>query len=118
MEPAIRREPESAVGTGGNTTQRYGWGYAEVANTVTYMTSEPRRRAYDDQAPMGEMSADAEQAGRHLGLERRLARAAEAATAPAPSIHYADYPREVPKRDIRISDAAQRLANAMELHLD
>jgi hypothetical protein len=71
------------------------------------MTPEPRRRAYDDQAPMGEMYADAEQA-----------RAAEAATAPAPSIHYDDYPREVPKRDIRISEAAQRLANAMELHLD
>ena len=67
---------------------------------------------------MTEMYADAEQVGRNLGLERRLARAAEAATAPAPSIHFEDYPREVPKRDIRISEAAQRLANAMELHLD
>jgi len=67
---------------------------------------------------MGEMYADAEQAGRNLGLERRLARAAEAATAPAPSILFEDYPHEVAKRDIRISEAAQRLANAMELHLD
>jgi hypothetical protein len=82
------------------------------------MTPEPRRHAYDDQAPMGEVYADAEQAGRNLGVERRLARAAEAATAPAPSIHFEDYPHEVPKRDIRISEAAQRLANAMELHLD
>ncbi|HET9420288.1 MAG TPA: hypothetical protein VFO49_04055 [Nocardioides sp.] len=82
------------------------------------MTPEPRRRAYDDQASMTEMYSDAEQAGRNLGLEGRLARAAEAATAPAPSIHFEDYPREVPKRDIRISEAAQRLANAMELHLD
>ena len=60
----------------------------------------------------------AEQAGRNLGLERRLARAAEAATEPAPSIHFEDYPREVPKREIRITEAAQRLANALELHLD
>ena len=67
---------------------------------------------------MTEMYADAEQVGRNLGLERRLARAAEAAPAPAPSIRFEDYPREVPKRDIRISEAAQRLANAMELHLD
>ena len=37
---------------------------------------------------------------------------------PAPSIHFEDFPREVPKRDIRVSDAAARLANALHLHLD
>ena len=82
------------------------------------MTPDPHRLAYDDQASMDEMYADCEQAGRNLGVERRLARAAEAATEPPPSIHFEDYPREVPKREIRISEAAQRLANAMELHLD
>jgi hypothetical protein len=51
-------------------------------------------------------------------VSRRLARAAGKATEPAPSIRFEDYPREVPKRDIEISDAAQRLANALHLHLD
>jgi hypothetical protein len=64
------------------------------------------------------MYADCERLGTNLGLERRLARAAEAVTEPAPSIHFEDYPREVPKREIRISEAAQRIANALELHLD
>ena len=82
------------------------------------MTPNPHRLAYDDAASIAEMRADCEQTGRNLGLERRLARAAEAATEPAPSIHFEDYPREVPKREIRVSEAAQRLANALELHLD
>jgi hypothetical protein len=101
-----------------NPTERYLWGYAVVANTVDRMTPNQHRLAYDDAASMAEMRADCEQAGRNLGLERRLARAAEAATGPAPSIRFEDYPSEVPKRDIRISEAAQRLANALELHLD
>ncbi len=81
------------------------------------MTSESRP-AYDELASPAEMYADCEQVERNLGIERRLARAAGAATEPPPSIHFEDYPREVPKRDIRISEAAQRLANALELHLD
>ena len=28
------------------------------------------------------------------------------------------YPRELPKREIEITEAAQRLANALHLHLD
>ena len=86
------------------------------------MTSDPQRLAYDDMATLAEMHADCEQVGHHLkfapGLDRRLARAAEAVTEPAPSIYFEDYPREVPKREIRISEAAQRIANALELHLD
>jgi hypothetical protein len=86
------------------------------------MTSEPQRLAYDDMATPAEMHADCERVGDNLnfriGLDRRLARAAEAVTEPPPSIHFEDYPREVPKREIRISEAAQRIANALELHLD
>ncbi len=82
------------------------------------MTPNPDRLAYDDAASISEMHADCEAAGRNLGFERRLARAAEAAVESAPSIHFEDYPSEIPKREIRISEAAQRLANAMELHLD
>lgn len=81
------------------------------------MTPNPDRFAYDDAASMAEMRADCEAVGRNLGFERRLARAAEAATGPAPSIHFEDFPREMPKREIRISEAAQRLADAMELDL-
>ena len=29
-----------------------------------------------------------------------------------------DYPRDLPKREIEITEAAQRLANALHLHLD
>jgi hypothetical protein len=75
------------------------------------------RLAYDDFASPQQMTADCEALGDNLRLPR-LERAARAAVEPAPSIHFEDYPREVGKRDIRISDAAARLANALHLHLD
>jgi len=80
------------------------------------MTPEKRspRLAYDDASTPEEMSADCRAAGENL----RLRRAAAAATRPAPSLHFDEYPREVGKRDIRISEAAARLANALHLHLD
>ena len=70
--------------------------------------------AYDDLASAGDMQTDARVVERHL----RLDRIARAAARPAPSIEYDDYPREVAKAQIRISVAAQRIANALELHLD
>jgi hypothetical protein len=73
--------------------------------------------AYEDLATPAEMHADCEAVGRTLG-QRRLARAAESAVGPAPSIHFEDFPRELAKRDIEISEAAARLANALHLHLD
>ncbi len=77
---------------------------------------------YDDFSSPAQMHADCREAGRHLGLvtpaEAELARAARAAVQPPPSIHFEDYPREVRKRGIEVSDAAQRLANALHLHLD
>ena len=48
----------------------------------------------------------------------RLESVARAAGRPTPSLTYDDFPREVPKREIRIDEAAQRLANALHLHLD
>jgi len=36
----------------------------------------------------------------------------------APDYFVVDYHRDLPKREIRISEAAQRLANALHLHLD
>ena len=72
------------------------------------------RLAYDDASTPQEMSADCRAVGENL----RLQRAAKAAVRPAPSIHFEDYPREVTKREIRVSEAAARLANALHLHLD
>ncbi len=71
--------------------------------------------AYDEFASPQQMHTDCEAVGRNLP---RLERAAKAAVEPAPSLHFDDFPREVGKRDIRISDAATRLANALHLHLD
>ena len=48
----------------------------------------------------------------------RLEGVARAAATPAPSLTYADYPRDVSKREIRVDEAAQRIANALHLHLD
>ena len=72
------------------------------------------RLAYDDASTPQEMSADC----RAVGVNLHLQKAARAAVSPAPSIHFDEYPREVAKREIRISDAAARIANALHLHLD
>jgi hypothetical protein len=65
--------------------------------------------ASDDFASVQQMRADCVATGRNLRLER----AAERAVGPAPSLRYEDFPREVPKREIRVSDAAARLARAL-----
>ena len=68
--------------------------------------------SYEELAAPAELHADCE------AVSRRLAEAAVKATRPAPSIHFDELPRETPKREIEISEAAQRLANALHLHLD
>ncbi len=74
------------------------------------MPSSPRV-AYDDFSTPQQMHADCEAVGRRLP---RLERAARAAVRDqAPSLEYADYPREVRKRDIEVSEAAARLAAAL-----
>jgi hypothetical protein len=80
-----------------------------------------QRRAYDDPASNREMTNDCEAvvAALHLPQRRSAAeRAARAAARPAPSILFEDYPREVKKTDITVSDAAARLGAALHLHLD
>jgi hypothetical protein len=79
------------------------------------------RLAYDDASTTTEMTSDcrAVEAALHLPERRSAAqRAAEAATKPAPSILFEDYPREVKKPTIKVSDAAARLGAALHLHLD
>ena len=80
-----------------------------------------QRLAYDDASTTAEMSVDchAVEAALHLPERRSAAeRAARAAVKPAPSILFEDYPREVKKPEIEVSEAAARLAAALELHLD
>ncbi len=73
--------------------------------------------ASDQLAAWRRTTDDCRAVGQNLRLPP-LQRAAERALAPAPSLHYADYPREVGKREIEISEAAARLAAALHLHLD
>ena len=68
--------------------------------------------SYEELATPADQYADCE------AVSRRLAEAAVKATRPAPSIRFEDLPRETPKPAIEISEAAQRLANALHLHLD
>lgn len=67
---------------------------------------------YEEIETPAELHADCE------AVSRRLQQAARRAVEPAPSIRFEDYPRDLPKRDIEVSEAAQRLANALHLHLD
>jgi hypothetical protein len=67
------------------------------------------RLPYDDPASTAEMTSDCAAAGASL---RR------AAVRPAPSIRYDDYPREVRKPTIEVSEAASRLAAAIHPYLD
>lgn len=67
------------------------------------------RLTHAELASTSEMADDCRATTRNLRLER----AARAAVSPAPSIRFEDYPREVTKRDIRVSEAAARLAEAL-----
>ncbi len=69
---------------------------------------------HDELSPPPEMTADC----RAVGVNLRLERVVRAAVGAPPSIHFDDYPREVVKRSIDVTEAATRLANALHLHLD
>ncbi len=63
------------------------------------------RLAYDDAASTDQMTHDCHAVV--AALQR-----------PAPSIRFEDFPREVPKPTIEVSEVATRLAAALHLHLD
>ena len=80
-----------------------------------------QRLPYDDASTATEMTADCQAAGSELRLPVRRTpaeRARAAAVRPAPSIRFEDYPREVQKPTIRVSEAASRLAAAFHANLD
>ena len=74
------------------------------------------RLAYDDQDTTVKMRTDCTACASAMGVPEQ--RGTLDAIGAAPSIEYADFPREVPKREIEVTDAATRLANALHLHLD
>jgi hypothetical protein len=79
-----------------------------------------QRLAYDDAATASEMTSDCRAVEEVLHLPRRhttAERATRAAARPAPSLLFEDYPREVAKPTITVSDAAARLGAALHLHL-
>jgi len=77
-------------------------------------SGRPSHLVHDELGTPAELAADCQEIGRNMRLER----AARAAVAAPPSLRFEDYPSEVDKREIRVSDAAARLANALHLHLD
>ncbi len=79
------------------------------------------RLAYDDADTAGQMRDDAAACESHIALPRQRTRGAideKTIAMPAPSIAYADYPREIAKPRIEVSDAAAHLASRLHLHLD
>ncbi|HEY3530333.1 MAG TPA: hypothetical protein VGK78_14400 [Nocardioides sp.] len=72
------------------------------------------RTSYDEIDSPTAMREDAAAVGRVL----RRDRVTRAAVAGPPSLEYADYPREVAKREIAVDEAAARIADALHLHLD
>lgn len=75
-----------------------------------------RPRPYDDADTPATMSADCVLAA--AALPRRTRDLTAAVLAEPPSLEYADFPVEIHKRDIEVSDAAVTLASKLHLHLD
>lgn len=110
MEPAMSSDMVP------DTTVEYRLGYQSVTPTVHDMTlhTPTSHLSHAELPSTSEMAADCRQVVSALRLERVV----QAASRPAPSIRFEDYPREVAKREIRVDAAAARIANALHLHLD
>ncbi len=76
-----------------------------------------QRLVYEDQDTADQMSADCTACAPRITLPARPLEAAAVAER-APSLRWADHPREVPKPVIEVSEAAAHLAARLHLHLD
>jgi hypothetical protein len=74
------------------------------------------RLAYDDQDTAVQMHTDCTACAAAMGLPAPSI--SVAALTGAPSIEYADFPREIRKPEITVTDAAAHLASRLHLHLD
>jgi hypothetical protein len=70
--------------------------------------------AWEEPDTLAQMASDCRAAGVNL----RLDRVGRAALRPSPSILFQDFPRDLPKREIQVPEAARRIADALHLHLD
>ena len=75
------------------------------------------RLAYDDQDSAHQMHDDCTACGSSPALSRQRIDNT-AVTMPAPSLEFHEYPREVRKREIEVSEAAAHLGARLPLHLD
>ena len=75
------------------------------------------RLAYEDQDSANQMHDDCTACGSSITLPRQRIDNT-AVTMPAPSILFEQYPREVHKPEIEVSEAAAHLASRLHLHLD
>ena len=74
------------------------------------------RLAYDDHDSATKMRTDCTACATEMGIAEQ--RIAPDVLGGAPSIQYADFPREIRKPEITVSDAAAHLASRIHLHLD
>ena len=80
-----------------------------------------QRLAYEDQDTTVQMHTDCTACASEIGIpdqRAELMKAGLETIAAVPSIEYADFPREIRKPVITVSDAAAHLASRMHLHLD
>ncbi|HET6625662.1 MAG TPA: hypothetical protein VFG63_04680 [Nocardioidaceae bacterium] len=80
-----------------------------------------QRLAYDDVSAPSEMAVDARAVEAALRLPTRRTtgeRMIRATVSTPPSILFEDYPRELKKPEVEVSEAAARLGAALHLHLD
>jgi hypothetical protein len=73
------------------------------------------RLAYDDQDTTAQMHQDCTACSDETALSDSIARAA---LGKAPSIAYDDFPREIRKPEITVTEATALLAARLGLHLD
>jgi hypothetical protein len=74
------------------------------------------RLAYDDQDTTGQMAVDCTACATHIGVVAPPI--APELLGESPSLDFEDFPREIRKPEITVSDAAAHLASRLHLHLD
>lgn len=74
------------------------------------------RLAYDDQDTAPKMRVDCTACAAQMGLAEQ--RISPELIDQVPSIEYADFPREIRKPEITVTEAAALLAARLHLHLD
>jgi hypothetical protein len=75
-----------------------------------------QRLAYDDQDTTGQMLLDCTACGTHMVV--LAPPIAPELLESAPSLDFADFPREIRKPEITVSEATALLASRLHLHLD